>query len=519
MKKLLSFLSEKFPLYPFLLALYPALALYANNLEITRNSHLLQAILTVIAGTALIFFLGGLLLRNAGAAAAFSALFVVLFFSYGHVYSLVERYFFGFLRLQRGGTSVALTAHYQLHLALSGLYLLMLAAGILFLFIRRRQSLVGLSKTFNVFTLALIAFPLFSVASYWAVSLFDEIEGIPYFQTELTASNDSAPDIYYIILDGYAREDVLKQYYAFDNQDFLDFLRAQGFVIATRSHANYNWTYLSLSSSLNFKYLDLPAKKAHRKKGLPYQLLSANQALRFVRSHGYRYVHVGSTWGGTLDNPNADTELNCSGAFFTIDFHRVLAESTWLKVFERRIADDLADCALESFSNLAASAKLPEPKFVFAHIPMPHHPYLFDRQGVILQRIVLSDQVDRQKILWAQKDKYLDQLIFVNKKIKTVIEGILRDSRQPPIIILQSDHRPTLHKLPKSERRLVRFRNFAAFLLPGGRAVIPDTITPVNELRLIFNAYFGANLEILPNRQFSSKYGKLSTLKAIDLRD
>jgi hypothetical protein len=50
------------------------------------------------------------------------------------------------------------------------------------------------------------------------------------------------PDIYYIIVDGYARADVLREYYEFDNSEFLNGLEKRGFTVNDSSRANYYWT-------------------------------------------------------------------------------------------------------------------------------------------------------------------------------------------------------------------------------------------------------------------------------------
>jgi hypothetical protein len=64
------------------------------------------------------------------------------------------------------------------------------------------------------------------------------------------------PDIYYIILDGHARSDILAELYGYDNNWFVDSLRQRGFYVADRSRTNYAQTYLSLASTLNMTYLD-----------------------------------------------------------------------------------------------------------------------------------------------------------------------------------------------------------------------------------------------------------------------
>ena len=64
------------------------------------------------------------------------------------------------------------------------------------------------------------------------------------------------PDIYYIIVDGYARGDVLRDALRF--RQFARFSAASNSAASwstTAAGANYNWTFLSLASSLNFDYL------------------------------------------------------------------------------------------------------------------------------------------------------------------------------------------------------------------------------------------------------------------------
>ena len=48
----------------------------------------------------------------------------------------------------------------------------------------------------------------------------------------LAPAISSHPDIYYIILDGYARSDVMQELFNFDNTGFLERLRHKGFFVA-----------------------------------------------------------------------------------------------------------------------------------------------------------------------------------------------------------------------------------------------------------------------------------------------
>ncbi len=98
------------------------------------------------------------------------------------------------------------------------------------------------------------------------------------------------PDIYYIILDGYARSDVMSELFGFDNRPFLERLERRGFYIAKRSTANYCQTPLSLSSSLNAVYLNgLIPSSSHDKSQLA-EWIGNGAVVRTLRGQGYRFV-------------------------------------------------------------------------------------------------------------------------------------------------------------------------------------------------------------------------------------
>ena len=103
---------------------------------------------------------------------------------------------------------------------------------------------------------------------------------------------------------------------------------------------------------------------------------------------------------------------------------------------------------------------------------------------------------------------YLDQLIFVNKKVEFVIDEILKNSSRPPIVIIFGDHGPRSRLNWQSSKKTdVResFSILSAYHLPGnGKELLYPEISPVNSLRVIISHYFGVNLDLLPDRSFYS---------------
>ena len=106
------------------------------------------------------------------------------------------------------------------------------------------------------------------------------------------------------------------------------------------------------------------------------------------------------------------------------------------------------------------------------------------------------------------RTSYLDQLMFVNHEILSAIDGILANSKTPPIIIF----RPTMARvsslMPLPSKKAACMSVIAilnAYYLPGiDPDSIPMDLSPVNSFRFIFNKYFQTALKILPNRQYFS---------------
>jgi hypothetical protein len=152
-------------------------------------------------------------------------------------------------------------------------------------------------------------------------------------------------------------------------------------------------------------------------------------------------------------------------------------------------------------------AKIPGPKFIFAHFLVPHDTYVFDRAGNPINPdhpFTLLNPADQNRL--QTTTRYLDQLVFVNREILAAIDGILANSKTPPIIIIQGDHGPSIfidYNSADNSCLYERYSILNAYYLPG---VDPDSVpvdlAPVNSFRFIFNTYFQTNLEILPNRQY-----------------
>ena len=85
--------------------------------------------------------------------------------------------------------------------------------------------------------------------------------------------------------------------------------------------------------------------------------------------------------------------------------------------------------------------------------------------------------------------------MYLNTRLLEFIDHALAESGGNVIIIIQGDHGApeTLHK----SRRLAILN--AYYLPKGGNQKLYPSISPVNTFRIVFNTYFGTELDLLPD--------------------
>ena len=336
-------------------------------------------------------------------------------------------------------------------------------------------------------------------------------------------SRKENPDIYYIILDGYARSDILEELYQFDNADFIGYLEEKGFIIPTENHSNYPKTTFSVTSTLNMDYIQniAPGLEESYFWWLMSPQIYHSQTRIMLEEIGYESVSFGVDWTIT-DNKTTDIYYSVSPIQVS-EFENHILANTALVLF-RPLLDEIAyipssydahrELLLSNFETLPNVSELPGAHFTFVHFLSPHPPFVFDKNGNAINPddvFSLNDDgsfQNRIQRLENYREGYSGQVPFINKKLMLLVDDILENSETPPIIIFQADHGSgMLTDFSSSENTCLheRFSPFAAYYLPGlDESSIPSDITPVNLFRIIFNEYFGTNLPLLENAYYFS---------------
>ena len=479
------------PFHSFLFAIYPILALLAVNItEVDVSSGLRSLLLSVtLAGLLIVVFYG--IYRDWKRAALIATILLILFFSYGHIYVLLKGINVNGFYLFRHRTLVPIW--------------LVLTALAIWWGSRRSFNSTAVTYTLNLIGLFLLVFPLIQITSFLLKSETTQA-GKNTSVLNLKAVNQP-PDIYYIILDGYGRADVLKNQFGYDNSHFLNTLRNLGFFIADCSQSNYAQTQISLASSLNFNYLDTLSDRftpgSEDRTGLD-ALIHHSAVRQSLEKSGYKTVAFATGFLAT-ELTDADYFLSPGYSWGELnEFESLLMETTFARLLQDGNRFGMQTSGSERFrertlfalDKLDELSYIPGPKFVFIHLIVPHPPYVFGPTGGPIEPAEAGTTKTQEGA-----GHYRDQVIYINSRMQEILPKIIANSSTPPIIVIQGDHGPTVPSSPRA-----RMSNLNVYFMPGGNAAVYPTITPVNTFRIIFNKYFGQNLELLDDKSLYSDY-------------
>lgn len=514
---------------PFLIALYPVLTLYQHNINELSLDSLIPIIPQILGAAGMTFVILGLIFRRLDKASYCTAFGVIYYFSYG-VFDVVIAYaylllgFLSFLPIisYRDEARIGLLVYTLLYIVIAGI--LMYKRDVLKKRVHK-SSLIGLIVTIvsvlNLINISVIAKKEWSIRSinshYNYLSTHSQTDGI---------GARNYPDIYYLVLDRYARDDILKRDYDFSNTEFLNFLKRKDFTVLHKSRNNYPKTYVSVASSLNGKHLkDLLPEEAMKSQvqTVVYEVLEDNWFLRVLGQRDYTTYNLGGWWGPTRFNKYVDENVSLYTG--STEFLNVLLNSSVNKPLRTSVSGTEYDDSFLSYPDpsgydnfmyqtdfLMQLAKNPDKTFVFMHGLSIHEPYIFNdgcKPGG-------SRYTDEYAV-------YLRQLECTNKRLTHVVDIILENSTDPVIIILQSDEGPITYDMSEdwfknTEAQLQRHQRIFNAIYSTYPLSIYEGMTPVNTFRIIGNDIFGMNLEILPDRTYANPSQK-KPLQFIDVTD
>ncbi len=498
---------RKIPIYPFLFSLFPIISLYVVNANEVNLNFMLRPILGSLAFSVILFGLLWLLLRKIHVSAIISLLALVLFFTYGHIYYALR-------------TIPSIGMEISRHRYLLPLYMVIFVV-VYWLIIKNVNKINRLCLPLNVICIILILVPVISTTSFLIQSAKTEQATINFqgYEQPINPNNVSLkPDIYYIILDSYTRQDALLSEFNFDNSDFLSKLKDLGFYVAECSRSNYFETQSSLTSSLNLNYMGDIGQIARENviEGRVWELIKESLVRDSLAKLGYKTVAFATTYPWT-EITNADYYFSPHKGLdfygYLTPFERLLIKTTagasildlTTKLAFSKANDQIngSPFAFHIQTELSILNELPKvpsiagPKFVFAHIIITHGPPVFLPDGTITNdpNILGTDSIPVTPEY--NRLGYINEIQFTNSQILKIVSTIIRDSKVPPVIIIQGDH-----GFQGDNRSLILN---AYYMKDEAKKNLYPTITPVNSFRIMFNYYFNTTYEILTDLVYTQE--------------
>ena len=488
----MSIFKNKIIVFPYLFGIFPILFLYANNIGQAKITDTLVPAIIVFSFIFLsLLFFSYIFKDNIKAAIAVSVLILIVF-SYGHFLNLILKFI-----LMR-----------ERYIIITFVILFIIAFFVIYR--SHGKYLNDINKILYFIAISLVLVSLVNILVFKLQTKSINADFNNTNTTMLPKREHAFPDIYYIILDRYSRLDTLLEIYNFDNSSFINYLSEKGFYVASKSTANYLKTAQSLASSLNMGYINHLSEIMGEESDDWHpvnNILENNKVVSYLKSNGYKYIHSGSWWRATSHSRHADIEINLGLSEYSI----VLLESTILspffgilKIFNSRYEGWKR--INYKFNKLSEIPEIKEPTFTFVHFLIPHPPYIFKKDGTFLTEKESQNREDREL--------YIEQLIYTNKKMRELIENILSNSMITPIIIIQSDEGPypdeyqndrknfNWQTAPK-EQLEQKMTILNAYFFPNiDINVLYQSITPVNTFRVLFNHYFDTEYKLLEDRNY-----------------
>jgi hypothetical protein len=464
---------------------YPIVYLYNQNAQLLEIHSMWGALQVAVPAGVVVYLLFYALRRKAAPAANSAVVVTVFFYIYGAVFDYL-------LKLDR-----VYIAHFNL-------LPIFLAVGIFTAWsvgsMRRRMS-ESLHDILFYVVLGLMVLNGIGIAPV-ELQKAQSRTG-PQVLGEHTAASPAVgktyPDVYYIVLDEFASFNVMREYWNNHDVDHFEaFLEESGFFVATDSRVEVPDTLHEMARRLNMKHY--PYKTDIQTL---FEAITNNKVMSVFKTYGYQTVVFDGVELMLSSKPpvKADYNMRFDPAAARLqetgvdEFQTMVLDLSMARAFsslyqKTQFFEKHRQFTLYSLEKPAQLTEVDSPKFVYAHVMLPHYPFLFAENG--------STNDYKNFYNW---NYYLGQYKFTQKKTEALIRDLITnaDPDNPPSIILQSDHGP--RNLEVSRPEAVQLSNFDeeyaksvlnAVLLPGYNTTrLPKDLDTAEVFAIIFSHYFG----------------------------
>ncbi|HXB05825.1 MAG TPA: sulfatase-like hydrolase/transferase [Puia sp.] len=480
--------ASKAPLFVPLLPVFFVFHRWVENRDFVSFADCLPLLGIYLAAAMALYFIFFLILRNSGRAAIVTFYVLGFYLFFGVFHDLLRK-------------NAIFLHRYSLLLPLFLVSVIVLA-----LQLRKRTGFTRITLFLNTLLVAYLLVDLATWVGRPGGRRPGASTGAALMRDYPACDSCAQPDIYLLVFDEYSANQTLRNEFHYDNSGLDSFLRQQGFHILTHSRSNYYSTAFSMASILNMSYIQGIPQPLNLQ---PNDYLTAMERIRssvvvnFLIARGYAIVN-----NSPFDLPGHPLKIDQP---FIPAKTRLITYST-LHDYLRRDLGYVLDkllagrrSVLESNISIVntlnhrfleetiaeSGRKDTRPRFVYMHVLMPHLPYFYD--SLLHPRPMAEIEQNLRK---GSPSPYLAYLPYTNARIRELITAIRRNTAGKAVILFMSDH--GFRYDPRDQDRPWFFYNQNAVYVPDGDpSPFYDSISGVNQFRVLFNKMFRLNLPLL----------------------
>lgn len=295
-------------------------------------------------------------------------------------------------------------------------------------------------------------------------------------QPVIVEINKELPNVYYFILDEHIRSDYLYKHTGEDLSKFEENLKKLGFNISTSSYSSATQTAYSVPNYLSFDNNFLEEEEHPNYKEIRDDL----PLLRIMKQAGY-YITTSSVFSFITGSQYTDRIVKQSTAADEWDIGYVAMKNSVSMLFEGGEYKEARKRFLQIFTQFEELyLSDTQPTFVFAHLRMPHQPFLFTEDG----SAVRASNV-------ANEDNYLGQVRWTDLRMYELVKRLIENDSNC-IILIQSDHGMRGWATEKKEAYAI-----INYLYYQGKVISIEGLSGVNTIRVLLNYLFDMGLEMV----------------------
>lgn len=509
---------DRYTIHTLLLSQFPLLFLAANNIAYVKWSEFILLLGFCMLGAIFVITALSFTRLHPLKRSLIATTVVLAFFSFGHAVDVLIAY------LPNASWEDANRLFFIVFIEL-------MIVGI-WIIVRTTLDLGRIHQSLNVMALVLF---LLSAGNF--IFSIVKMENVSAQLSKGVASSEQSfekPDIYYLIFDELGRSDYLQDL-GVDNSSMLKELEEIGFYVANKSTSNYARTQLSLTSSLNMRYVQDLIQTGRNDENEVKKAITHNEVTSLLKSQGYTIYNAsyGSKWTTEIAGVDEylvrgeDIQSFRRLALFSTMLRAVWSHSSAFITSDVKTQEQYRSAIRNIIEKIPSIASDPRSTFTLAHITIPHFPFVLNADGSDLELtpeiVRINDRFYAGGVIPPEDfaKYYADQSKAVSGIIPQLVQKIIEKSESKPIIVVQSDHGPTVYYSRNNPDVIqyiwdsgvegedyglqVRHGILNAYFFPDQNyAGVWKDITPINSFRIIFSQYLGIPMEKVEEKIYYS---------------